>query len=101
MKLWFIRVCHPAAMFIRKVESKVSPANQHFRCSSLPRRNGCAHARSNVKRVLIHLIRARQSLDNLYRETLDVACLMHFADNHRELIPAQAAANLIAGTGMA
>src|SRR3546814_9311792 len=34
MQLWFIRMMQPAAMFLRTVESKVSPANQHFRCSS-------------------------------------------------------------------
>src|SRR3546814_7089341 len=31
MQLWFIRMMQPAAMFLRTVESKVSPANQHFR----------------------------------------------------------------------
>src|SRR3546814_4564266 len=69
MQLWFIRMMQPAAMFLRTVESKVRPAHQHSRCSSVPRRNGSAHARSIVKCLLIHPIRARQSLDKERKTT--------------------------------
>src|SRR3546814_11249271 len=37
MQLWFIRMMQPAAMFLRTVASKVTPATQTFRCPSVPR----------------------------------------------------------------
>src|SRR3546814_19156837 len=61
MQLWFIRMMQPAAMFLRTVESKVSPANQPFRCSSVPRRNRRDHARSNEKHGLIPLKKDRKT----------------------------------------
>src|SRR3546814_12621319 len=52
MQLWFIRMMQPSAMLLRTVESKVSPANPHLRCSSVPRRHGYDPARPTLHPVL-------------------------------------------------